>query len=120
MPTLRMRSEEGGRGQPGRARLPLVLTIVKQIPNYREKIFGPADGTTSPPRSPPQRVLRAAVGTLGPAALLDRQINPWMGVPQVHLRHGAAERQVLDGDVVLVLGVGFYQGPGRRRHGVRR
>src|SRR5437879_13066024 len=40
-----------------------------------------------------------------------------MRVPEVHLRHRTAERQVLGADLVLILRVGLDEGLGRRDHG---
>src|SRR5207248_6786081 len=40
-----------------------------------------------------------------------------MRVPEVHLRHRTAERQVLGADVVMILRVGLDEGLGRRDHG---
>src|SRR5579863_6698694 len=57
----------------------------------------------------PQRVLRAAVGALRPAGIFNRKIHARMRVPQVHLRHRAAQRQILGADLVLVLRVGCDQ-----------
>ena len=46
-------------------------------------------------RSALQRVLGAAVGALGEAGGLDRQIHARMRIPQAHVRHGTGQRQVL-------------------------
>src|SRR5579859_658137 len=66
---------------------------------------------------PAQRELRAAVGTLCPAGLADREVDARMGVPQIHLRHRAGERQVLLRHLVLVLRVGLDERPGGSDHG---
>ena len=54
-------------------------------------------------------VFGAAVRALGPAILLDGQVDARVGVPQVHLRHGAGERQVLRRHLILVLRVRLDQ-----------
>src|SRR5882672_1027581 len=73
---------------------------------------------SAPTASPPQRVLRATVGTFRPAGLLYGQIHARMRVPQIHLRHRAAQRQILAADLVLVLRVGFNERFGRSDHGL--
>ena len=55
--------------------------------------------------SPPLRlqgVHGAAVGALGLAARLDRQVHARVRVPQGHARHRAGQRQVRAGDLVDV------------------
>ena len=50
-----------------------------------------------------ERVFGPAVGALRPAGRLDREIDPRVGVPQVHARHRARQRQIRRGDRVLML-----------------
>ena len=54
-----------------------------------------------------KNVLGAAVRALRPAGLLDRQIDPRVRVPEIHLRHRARERQIAGVHFVFVLRVGL-------------
>ena len=56
-----------------------------------------------------QHIVSAAVGTAGLAMSLDRQVDPRVGVLQVHPGHRAGQRQIGMADLVAILGVGGDQ-----------
>src|ERR1700686_2252676 len=59
----------------------------------------------------PQPVLRAAVRALRPAGIFNRKVHARMRVPQVHLRHRAAQGQILCAELERALRVGCDKRP---------